>query len=124
MIRPPPRSTRTDTLFPYTTLFRSIVRQAMFEDVIFDTGKTERPSDIEALHLQVAGDQFHRRDPAAPQTVDECAAIGEGGGRTPQAKPGGISEIVDVRRAGCRHGQSAGARQQVLQAQSGSAACR
>src|SRR3546814_19410215 len=24
MIRPPPRSTRTDTLFPYTTLFRSI----------------------------------------------------------------------------------------------------
>src|SRR3546814_11312413 len=24
MIRPPPRSTRTDTLFPYTTLFRAI----------------------------------------------------------------------------------------------------
>src|SRR3546814_12577517 len=23
-IRPPPRSTRTDTLFPYTTLFRSV----------------------------------------------------------------------------------------------------
>src|SRR3546814_20582686 len=26
MIRRPPRSTRTDTLFPYTTLYRSIVR--------------------------------------------------------------------------------------------------
>src|SRR3546814_17833397 len=26
MIRRPPRSTRTDTLFPYTTLFRSITR--------------------------------------------------------------------------------------------------
>src|SRR3546814_12102469 len=26
MIRRPPRSTRTDTLFPYTTLFRSLVR--------------------------------------------------------------------------------------------------
>src|SRR3546814_6286323 len=26
MIRRPPRSTRTDTLFPYTTLFRSFVR--------------------------------------------------------------------------------------------------
>src|SRR3546814_13805090 len=25
MIAPPPRSTRTDTLFPYTTLFRSLV---------------------------------------------------------------------------------------------------
>src|SRR3546814_20473938 len=28
MIRRPPRSTRTDTLFPYTTLFRSTVRPA------------------------------------------------------------------------------------------------
>src|SRR3546814_20284948 len=27
MIRPPPRSTRPDTLFPYTTLFRSIVAE-------------------------------------------------------------------------------------------------
>src|SRR3546814_5488943 len=27
MIRRPPRSTRTDTLFPYTTLFRSLRRQ-------------------------------------------------------------------------------------------------
>src|SRR3546814_13727189 len=30
MIRRPPRSTRTDTLFPYTTLFRSVgVREAI-----------------------------------------------------------------------------------------------
>src|SRR3546814_5235776 len=28
MIRRPPRSTRTDTLFPYTTLFRSIKARA------------------------------------------------------------------------------------------------
>src|SRR3546814_4499386 len=28
MIRRPPRSTRTDTLFPYTTLFRSDCRQS------------------------------------------------------------------------------------------------
>src|SRR3546814_7172858 len=28
MIRRPPRSTRTDTLFPYTTLFRSTCRYA------------------------------------------------------------------------------------------------
>src|SRR3546814_10369416 len=28
MIRRPPRSTRTDTLFPYTTLFRSMVDQS------------------------------------------------------------------------------------------------
>src|SRR3546814_955739 len=30
MIRRPPRSTRTDTLFPYTTLFRSVVWQLVF----------------------------------------------------------------------------------------------
>src|SRR3546814_19305289 len=29
MIRRPPRSTRTDTLFPYTTLFRSLVESAL-----------------------------------------------------------------------------------------------
>src|SRR3546814_20624951 len=29
MIRRPPRSTRTDTLFPYTTLFRSAFSQAL-----------------------------------------------------------------------------------------------
>src|SRR3546814_20100398 len=31
MIRRPPRSTRTDTLFPYTTLFRSILRNTSTE---------------------------------------------------------------------------------------------
>src|SRR3546814_6562456 len=32
MIRRPPRSTRTDTLFPYTTLFRSVV--LVFTDAV------------------------------------------------------------------------------------------
>src|SRR3546814_10241106 len=38
MIRRPPRSTRTDTLFPYTTLFRSVViaGKAMF---VVDAGE-------------------------------------------------------------------------------------
>src|SRR3546814_20192409 len=35
MIRRPPRSTRTDTLFPDTTLFRSL-RQAQGERIIFN----------------------------------------------------------------------------------------
>src|SRR3546814_2344514 len=34
MIRRPPRSTRTDTLFPYTTLFRSSLREALEADTI------------------------------------------------------------------------------------------
>src|SRR3546814_11660965 len=32
MIRPPPRSTRTDTLFPYTTLFRSQTWNGKIDD--------------------------------------------------------------------------------------------
>src|SRR3546814_17686799 len=32
MIRRPPRSTRTDTLFPYTTLFRSILSRAWLDN--------------------------------------------------------------------------------------------
>src|SRR3546814_2602994 len=40
MIRRPPRSTRTDTLFPYTTLFRSSSSSALrmpdFADVVLD----------------------------------------------------------------------------------------
>src|SRR3546814_4361733 len=33
MIRRPPRSTRTDTLFPYTTLFRSVPSQETLEAI-------------------------------------------------------------------------------------------
>src|SRR3546814_5910216 len=43
-IRPPPRSTRTDTLFPYTTLFRS--------DLVIDTST---PGDI--IFIKVASYQ-------------------------------------------------------------------
>src|SRR3546814_1018940 len=42
MIRRPPRSTRTDTLFPYTTLFRSRVRSRRS-----DFGACLRTSDCE-----------------------------------------------------------------------------
>src|SRR3546814_19921944 len=34
MIRRPPRSTRTDTLFPYTTLFRSAGERALQVDIL------------------------------------------------------------------------------------------
>src|SRR3546814_11399309 len=51
MIRRPPRSTRTDTLFPYTTLFRSA-------DILArKTG--ESPQDVERL---LARDE-HPREP-------------------------------------------------------------
>src|SRR3546814_1612216 len=50
MIRRPPRSTRTDTLFPYTTLFRSatlrLLREAGIDCRLVQTGAR---GDAEAL---------------------------------------------------------------------------
>src|SRR3546814_10607842 len=43
MIRRPPRSTRTDTLFPYTTLFRSSSEQPMSSGQSIDP---EKPMSI------------------------------------------------------------------------------
>src|SRR3546814_4931204 len=37
MIRRPPRSTRTDTLFPYTTLFRSLIRAGNVHENTIET---------------------------------------------------------------------------------------
>src|SRR3546814_1324864 len=37
MIRRPPRSTRTDTLFPYTTLFRSLSPRRLSSDAYAST---------------------------------------------------------------------------------------
>src|SRR3546814_10237457 len=42
MIRRPPRSTRTDTLFPYTTLFRSIVVRQHLEGQRRDAQRLQR----------------------------------------------------------------------------------
>src|SRR3546814_13178277 len=48
MIRRPPRSTRTDTLFPYTTLFRSKGHDAWREEQkAADKGGTECPPSPE-----------------------------------------------------------------------------
>src|SRR3546814_9446872 len=43
MIRPPPRSTRTDTLFPYTTLFRSDFRGTPGQEELFEAFQFVRP---------------------------------------------------------------------------------
>src|SRR3546814_6871404 len=54
MIRRPPRSTRTDTLFPYTTLFRSIMSLVTCSAAILVSYITP-PTDKETL------DRFYRR---------------------------------------------------------------
>src|SRR3546814_14148386 len=50
MIRRPPRSTRTDTLFPYTTLFRSIA--SVKRDAVGVLGTVDRAAaDAEAAGI-------------------------------------------------------------------------
>src|SRR3546814_2077802 len=46
MIRRPPRSTRTDTLFPYTTLFRSILQPLVENSVKYAVAATQRPVTV------------------------------------------------------------------------------
>src|SRR3546814_20044484 len=53
MIRRPPRSTRTDTLFPYTTLFRSHARHRFVEQQQLWTG-CEAHRQLELTALAVA----------------------------------------------------------------------
>src|SRR3546814_17709222 len=54
MIRRPPRSTRTDTLFPYTTLFRSVERQHQFHHPRFRQWRQQRRD-------RALGRRLHRR---------------------------------------------------------------
>src|SRR3546814_1493062 len=56
MIRRPPRSTRTDTLFPYTTLFRSGHAAAISIDKLLHGEDTrERPDPTVQLESQKMG---------------------------------------------------------------------
>src|SRR3546814_20910752 len=61
MIRRPPRSTRTDTLFPYTTLFRSIVDR--IKDMYISGGENVYPAEVEIVIYKFPG-------------VLECAVLG------------------------------------------------
>src|SRR3546814_6211879 len=69
MIRPPPRSTRTDTLFPYTTLFRSRKRIDEQYDIYWTpTGKAQSKGRWQAARdrdqqaRQTAADATKRLD--------------------------------------------------------------
>src|SRR3546814_17042263 len=53
MLRPPPKSTRTDTLFPYPTLFRSILREPRPIQPLGAVSKDVQPAGIQPLHLAV-----------------------------------------------------------------------
>src|SRR3546814_8081303 len=69
MIRRPPRSTRNDTLFPYTTLFRSAKKSA--EMALVRSKNTAPELKVRrALHALGIRFRLHRKDlPGTPDIV-------------------------------------------------------
>src|SRR3546814_5298945 len=64
MIRRPPRSTRTDTLFPYTTLFRSTMRPSSASSARRATTSSMRQQPARAPGLMEGADtRPHPHDP-------------------------------------------------------------
>src|SRR3546814_2592073 len=72
MIRRPPRSTRTDTLFPYTTLFRSVRLDASHALQAAECALDDRllAGPVQALHLE-----HGRGEPVARRRLYRVIAV-------------------------------------------------
>src|SRR3546814_18978830 len=100
MIRPPPRSTRTYTLFPYTTLFRSIVWAVRGSSLkrLFGGDENDKLESRGALGraletlVETGGLELHMRS-----AVARIEAAGAGLAVT-LMQPAGTAEVVRVDR--------------------------
>src|SRR3546814_2113079 len=84
MIRRPPRSTRTDTLFPYTTLFRSSAGH--WQSVGFDTDLLRESRDWSYVPLFLVKGPCH-----SPRKSEKSASI-----RLPLATIGQARQAADI----------------------------
>src|SRR3546814_17976338 len=93
MIRPPPRSTRTDTLFPYTTLCRSMLDNPVVGGV--EALGHHHPAEARPVH------------PAQPLVADEMhdEAVARGDPRHLLLHRAGVAVDVDL---DVRHGLQIG----------------
>src|SRR3546814_4945619 len=84
MIRRPPRSTRTDTLFPYTTLFRSLCI------VAFPLAVRSRPQPLDEI---LVGEGLVKGDELDPSLAGKAAIFGhQGVSVLPQGRGCGVPE--------------------------------
>src|SRR3546814_8685271 len=74
MIRRPPRSTRTDTLFPYTTLFRSSIPRIAAHPA--QLSRLECAVTLQAAHRHRQPQDPHRRQ-RAPRRPRRLAPVGD-----------------------------------------------
>src|SRR3546814_15276510 len=112
MIRRPPRSTRTDTLFPYTTLFRSdeVEAPAIVGCGVDDARIPQRETllvDIGVGNLELIGLAAVRQSRAEAQVaVTDRGRISEVGASGPFRRVLNLTEIGDIGRqigrASCR----------------------
>src|SRR3546814_18680931 len=93
MIRRPPRSTRTDTLFPYTTLFRSVREGALIFGRHHDTQPREQRDDIDR-----EGDE----ERIAPTPVEEILRRQRCDQEHEQQAGDDQAERREIGRASCR----------------------
>src|SRR3546814_18831080 len=97
MLRRPPRSTRTDTLFPYTTLFRSL-REELGDRAEVErrgaeglrVGRQRHLADLN-LAARAPGDDARRAGP--PQPLDRAEADAAGDLRV------ALLEVLEIGRA-------------------------
>src|SRR3546814_2408133 len=79
MIRRPPRSTRPDTLFPYTTLFRSVLSISLSERIVHGRsdarGYRKRPPQGRTGQGPVAGIGSARRHPEPHRSEEHTSEL-------------------------------------------------
>src|SRR3546814_6882483 len=93
MIRRPPRSTRTDTLFPYTTLFRSVAGFRRWRAIIDTDGAL--PARVKRLFVACAATMKGYRELATRELAEARAA-----GLTEAEAGAAIAILASVRGEG------------------------
>src|SRR3546814_16268875 len=97
MIRRPPRSTRTDTLFPYTTLFRSVSlpppsKREGYPRAEPKKGRAEHPPP--GLFVTVSRSLFLRRSLLCRCLFGGLGLFGRGLRPTNPSRPGGLFFVL------------------------------
>src|SRR3546814_18992565 len=72
MIRRPPRSTRTDTLFPYTTLFRSVEGRGRRPDRFFEVFLQDFAGSSEQIVAAMSSKAASQRGQRDDGSFTEC----------------------------------------------------
>src|SRR3546814_13635155 len=109
MIRRPPRSTRTDTLFPYTTLFRSPLPTGLPEsrEAIVAIAESANPNVLASNYNELAAQRSVREfEGELLPSVELQGSIGYQHERTTRSSEGSTAEVLagvrEIGRASCR----------------------